>query len=238
MEAIKQAGATLGILATDGIVIAAERKIVSKLLDNEKKSDKLYKLDTHICCSVAGITADANILIQYARAQAQRYLFAFGEPIPVETLVRDVCNIKQGYTQYGGQRPFGVSYLYAGWDKLFGFQLYHSDPSGNYGGWKATAIGQNNQNAQSILKQEWHDKMSLDEALSFALKVISKTMDSTTLSSEKLEFSTLTKDKETGQVVYHVLEAAEVDVLLKKKEAEDQQKKVEASKESTTSQHQ
>ena len=32
-----------------------------------------------------------------------------------------------------------------GWDKQFGYQLYQSDPSGNYGGWKATCIGNNNQ---------------------------------------------------------------------------------------------
>lgn len=40
-------------------------------------------------------------------------------------------------------RPFGVSLLYMGWDKHYGFQLYQSDPSGNYGGWKATCIGNN-----------------------------------------------------------------------------------------------
>jgi hypothetical protein len=47
----------------------------------------------------------------------------------------------QGYTQFGGLRPFGVSFLFAGWDAVHGFQLYQSDPSGNYGGWKATSIG-------------------------------------------------------------------------------------------------
>jgi 20S proteasome alpha/beta subunit len=39
-----------------------------------------------------------------------------------------------------GLRPFGVSFLYAGWDDHFGFQLYHSDPSGNYGGWKVCSL--------------------------------------------------------------------------------------------------
>lgn len=43
-----------------------------------------------------------------------------------------------------GLRPFGVSLLYIGHDPLHGFQLYHSDPSGNYSGWKATCIGANN----------------------------------------------------------------------------------------------
>lgn len=51
------------------------------------------------------------------------------------------------------QRPFGVSLLVAGWDKNFGFQLYQSDPAGNYSGWKATAIGANHQTAQNLLKQ-------------------------------------------------------------------------------------
>lgn len=32
-----------------------------------------------------------------------------------------------------------------GWDRHHGFQLYESDPSGNYGGWKATCIGANSQ---------------------------------------------------------------------------------------------
>jgi 20S proteasome subunit alpha 3 len=30
-----------------------------------------------------------------------------------------------------------------GWDKHYGYQLYQSDPSGNYSGWKATCIGHN-----------------------------------------------------------------------------------------------
>jgi len=42
-----------------------------------------------------------------------------------------------------GKRPFGVSILYMGWDAHYGFQLYQSDPSGNYCGWKATCIGTN-----------------------------------------------------------------------------------------------
>ncbi|KAB2610828.1 hypothetical protein D8674_018860 [Pyrus ussuriensis x Pyrus communis] len=35
----------------------------------------------------------------------------------------------------------------------YGFQLYMSDPNGNYAGWKAVVIGANNQAAQSMLKQ-------------------------------------------------------------------------------------
>lgn len=137
-------------------------------------------------CAVAGMTADANILINYARQAAQRYLITYGEEIPCEQLVRRLCDLKQGYTQHGGLRPFGVSFIHAGYDPLREFQLYQSNPSGNYGGWKATSVGANNASAQSLLKQDYKE-CDLKEACAMAVKVLSKTMDSTKLSSEKSE---------------------------------------------------
>ena len=139
-------------------------------------------------CAVAGMTADANILINYARQNAQRYLLTYNEDIPCEQLVRRLCDLKQGYTQHGGLRPFGVSFVYAGWDPQHQFQLYQSNPSGNYGGWKATSVGANNASAQTLLKQDYKDECDLKEACGLAMKVLSKTMDSTKLSSEKSKF--------------------------------------------------
>lgn len=86
-----------------------------------------------------------------------------------------------------GLRPYGVSFLYAGHDDDFGFQLYHSDPSGNYSGWKATTIGANSSAAQSILKQDYKEDISLSEAKSLAVKILNKTMDTTTMGSDKRE---------------------------------------------------
>ena len=201
LEAINHAGTAIGILATDGIVLAAERKVTSKLLEQDTSAEKLYTLNEYVLppdseetfaqihsnmiCAVAGLTADANILINYARQAAQRYLLTYNEDIPCEQLVRRVCDNKQGYTQHGGLRPFGVSFVYAGWDPLHQFQLYQSNPSGNYGGWKATSVGANNASAQTLLKQDYKDDCNLKEACGLAVKVLSKTMDATKLSSEK-----------------------------------------------------
>ena len=38
----------------------------------------------------------------------------------MEQLVRSICDYKQAYTQYGGLRPFGVSFLFAGYDRHHG----------------------------------------------------------------------------------------------------------------------
>lgn len=91
----------------------------------------------------------------------------------------------RSYTQYGGLRPFGVSFLFAGYDPVYQFQLYATDPSGNYSGWKASCIGANSGTAQSLLRQDYKDDIDLEGALKLAVEVLSKTMDSTSLDSEK-----------------------------------------------------
>lgn len=72
IEAINNAGTCVGLQGQDGIVLAAEKRVVSKLLAPSKTSEKTYTLDNHCVCLVAGLTADANILIQRARMASQR----------------------------------------------------------------------------------------------------------------------------------------------------------------------
>lgn len=127
--------------------------------------------------------------------------------------MQTVCDLKQGYTQFGGLRPFGVSFLYAGWDAHLGFQLYKSDPSGNYGGWLATSIGAGHQAATALLKSDYKDDCTLHDALVLAVRVLSKTMDSTVLDHDKVEFATLTRD-DTGAVQWRLLGQAEVETLI------------------------
>ncbi|KAL3077104.1 hypothetical protein niasHS_013093 [Heterodera schachtii] len=223
MEAIGQAGTCLGIRAPDGIFIAAQKLTANKLLDDRIMSEKIYKVSANIFCTVAGITSDANVLVDKLREMAVMNTLDFGENIPVEQLVIRLCNTKQHYTQVGGKRPYGVSLLYAGWDTHHGFQLYQSDPSGNYGGWKATCIGKGHQNALSILKQEYKDEdMTLEKAKDLAMKVLSKTIEAKML-PEQLEMAQLTLD-EKGRPELRVLEEAERKQLTDKWEASEEAK--------------
>lgn len=212
-EAISNAGTAIGILSTEGVVLACEKKFTSKLLDNDGSAEKLYHINDQTMCAVAGMTADASILVNHARVSAQRYLKTYNEEIPCELLIKRVCDVKQGYTQHGGLRPFGVSFLYAGYDDRYQFQLFTSNPSGNYSGWKATSIGANNLAAQTLLKKDYKDDLLLKDACELAIKVLSKTVDSSNLNSEKLEFATLSLGKEG--VVRKIWKDDEIDILIK-----------------------
>ncbi|KFP01227.1 Proteasome subunit alpha type-4, partial [Calypte anna] len=225
MEAIGHAGTCLGILANDGVLLAAERRNIHKLLDEVFFSEKIYKLNEDMACSVAGITSDANVLTNELRLIAQRYLLQYQEPIPCEQLVTALCDIKQAYTQFGGKRPFGVSLLYIGWDKHYGFQLYQSDPSGNYGGWKATCIGNNSAAAVSMLKQDYKEgEMTLKTALAVTTKLtllwlLPEGCNPAASSWLSVEIATLTR--ENGKTVIRVLKQKEVEQLIKQHEEEE-----------------
>uniref|UniRef100_A0A3Q1C2P9 Proteasome subunit alpha type-4 n=1 Tax=Amphiprion ocellaris TaxID=80972 RepID=A0A3Q1C2P9_AMPOC len=211
MEAIGHAGTCLGILANDGVLLAAERRNIHKLLDEVFFSEKIYKLNECVILTTNNTDMFKSLF---------RFLLQYQEPIPCEQLVTALCDIKQAYTQFGGKRPFGVSLLYMGWDKHYGFQLYQSDPSGNYGGWKATCIGNNSAAAVSMLKQDYKEgDMTLSSALALAVKVLNKTMDVSKLSAEKVEIATLTR--EDGKTKIKVLKQKEVEELIKRHEAEE-----------------
>jgi 20S proteasome subunit alpha 3 len=52
MEAISHAGTAIGVLATDGIVLAAEKKVTSKLLEQDSSAEKLYVLNESVTLSI------------------------------------------------------------------------------------------------------------------------------------------------------------------------------------------
>ena len=64
------------------------------------------------------------------------------------------------------------------------------------------------------LKADYKADLSLDAATALALKTLTKAMDTTAQSSEKVEVSLLTRDSASGALVQKALTAAEVDALL------------------------
>ena len=131
--------------------------------------------------------------------------------------------------------------MFAGYDETHGFQLYQSDPSGNYSGWKATVIGANNQAGKSLLKTDYgakkeeegdSDEMKTDEAAGpeiempnvaeacrLAVKVLNKTMDGAVASPEKLELFVMTLD-EDGSCVHKTLSEEEAKAVIAEVDAE------------------
>ncbi|KAI9690850.1 MAG: Proteasome subunit alpha type-2 [Bathelium mastoideum] len=116
LNAVNQGVTALGIKASNGIVLATEKKSPTPLIDAQSSSK--VSLVTPDCGMVyAGMGPDYRILVDRARKVSHTgYKRVYNEYPPTRILVQDVARVMQEATQSAGVRPYGVSLLIAGWD--------------------------------------------------------------------------------------------------------------------------
>jgi len=175
LQAVANGQTALGIKATNGVVIAVEKKLPSPLVDY-KSNSKVHQITQNIGLTYAGIGADARVLIRKGRKKAQEYEVIYHEPIPVQQLANEVAAVMQEFTQSGGVRPFGVSVLIAGHDHN-GYQLFQVDPSGVCFRWKAGAIGKNMNAAKGFLEKRYNAEVDIEDAIHTAILVLKDSFD-------------------------------------------------------------
>lgn len=202
-KTVKQGTNAIGIVCKDGVVLVADKRISEKLIVGESV-EKVFQVDIHIGAIASGIISDARVLIERAQVVAQQHKITFDTPIDLQSLVRDICNVKQYYTQVGGARPFGVSILFGGIDTNESSpRLFLTDPTGIFFEFKATAIGESEGEIKEILEKEYRDNISVDEGVKLALRALKKVlgkefdmvrMDGAYIMSDEKDFTRLTQD--------------------------------------------
>ena len=171
-EAVKRGTTTVGLKFKDGVVLIVDKRITSHLIEPQS-IEKIFKLDDHIGCATSGLVADARVLVDRARVDAQMNRITYDEPIEVESLVKKICDFKQTYTQYGGVRPFGTALLLAGVDPN-GTHLFETDPSGALMAYKASSIGAGRNAVMEVFEEEYREGMEKDNAIALGLKALLK----------------------------------------------------------------
>jgi proteasome alpha subunit len=183
VEAIRRGNIAVGVKVKNDVIIIAENKLEQLMEPGD--NTKIFVLDNHIICSIAGLQADARRLIDYARVQAQINRLTYDEAISVETLTRRLCDLMQQYTQQAGVRPFGVALMLAGVDES-GPQLFTTFPSGSYWNWKASTIGRGADTAREYFEKNYNLDLSREDAIVLGLKALANGIKET-LPPEKME---------------------------------------------------
>lgn len=167
-KTVRLGSASIGIVCKDGVMVMADKKIKDKLIVAES-ANKIYEIDEHISATAAGILSDARILIERAQLTSQQHRVTYDSPIDIESIIKEIANIMQAFTQYPGARPFGVSIMVAGINAEP--KLFVSDVTGNYVAYKATAIGENDEKLKEQLRKKYREDISLEEAIKLALRI-------------------------------------------------------------------
>lgn len=126
----------VGVKGKDIVVLGCEKRSALKLQDTRITPSKIALVDNHACLAFAGLNADARILIDKARLEAQSHRLTVEDPASIEYITKYIASVQQKYTQSGGVRPFGISTLVVGFDKNDSTpRLYQTEPSGIYSAW-------------------------------------------------------------------------------------------------------
>jgi len=88
------------IPATNGVVLATEKKAPSLLLDTSML-EKVAPICPNIGFVYSGMGPDFRILVAKARKIAQAYWKVYGEYPPTKVLVQEVAGVMQKATQSG-----------------------------------------------------------------------------------------------------------------------------------------
>ena len=211
LEAVKKGGLSVGMVAKNCIVLAAERKAVPKLQD-QRTIRKINRIDSHIAMTFAGIIADSRSLSDYARLQSQSFRYSLDIPPTVDNIAKTIAFKIQEYTQKSGVRPFGLSCIIGGFDEgKTEPKLYMTDPSGQITMWKAGAIGKNSDKVLGILEEKYKDNISEEEALKFTIDAMLQYVES---GSKNMEIAVIKPGN-----VFNIVPDEQVDEIIKKVEA-------------------
>ncbi len=169
IETVRRGTLAIGIKSQGGVVLAVEEK--TRKLQVSNVTQKIFQIDDHIGVAAAGYIPDARAQVDHARFFAQSNRLIYDEPVDVEGVAKNVADMAQQLTQYGGLRPFGVALILAGVDKN-GSALFLTDPSGTYIGYDAVAIGAGSDQVTDFLEKTYKPEASLEEAAALAIEGI------------------------------------------------------------------
>ena len=168
-KTVRLGSASIGMVCSDGVFILADKRIEDLLIVKES-ANKIHEIDSHVVVSVAGIVSDARVLIERAQLLAQQHRITYDSPIETESIVKEIANMKQQFTQYGGARPFGVSMMTAGINGKKP-ELFVSDITGNYFSYHANAIGENDDKLKEKLREKYKQGLKIKEGIKLALEI-------------------------------------------------------------------
>ena len=163
---LKTGTTTVGIIAKDAVVIAADQKATMGYMVDSKVARKVYQLDDHVGITIAGMVGDALALVRLLRAQFKLYKLERG-PITIKGAANLLSNILQGSKYF----PYLNQLILAGFDNKP--NVYSFDP---YGGFdvkdKYYSTGSGSPFVYGVLEAEYKESLTADEAVALAIKAI------------------------------------------------------------------
>ncbi|MBU0591414.1 archaeal proteasome endopeptidase complex subunit beta [Candidatus Micrarchaeota archaeon] len=185
----KQTGTTtVGLVCTDGIVLASDRRATMGYLIACKDIDKIYQISDNIAMTIAGSVGDAQTLVRWMTSELKLYELKHGKRASVSAAATLLSNILSQYKFF----PFFVQLLIGGMDERA--RLFSVDMLGGITEENLTSTGSGSPIAYGVLEEMYVEGKSISVNLPIAAKAVSAAMKRDAASGERVDLTTVTKD--------------------------------------------
>jgi len=189
---IKTGTTTVGVVCTDGILIAAEKRVTAGgMVVISEDIEKVRAPDKHIAFAAAGMAGDLEALDRILSVEFRLFRLREGRPISVEAAVTFLQNMLYQYKYM----PFYVAIIFGGMEKDGTPKLFSLDPSGSVTPVKDhTAYGGSGWFSAQAVLDDIYEKTTTTEAIPLVARAINAAKKRDTASGGGIDIFAITKD--------------------------------------------
>ena len=168
---LKKGTTTLGLVCTDGIVMATEMRATMGNLIGHKTTQKLFKISDNMALTVAGLVGDAQMLARWLSAEVKLYELKTGTTMSLRAASTLMANIMNGRRYM----PFWVQLLLGGIDSE-GAHVYSLDAAGGSIPDKFQTTGSGSPFVYGVLEDRFIEDLSVEQGKVLGVRALTAAM--------------------------------------------------------------
>ncbi len=164
---LKTGTTTVGVLAKDGVVLAADMKATLGNIASDLNTTKIYQINRNNAITLAGGVGDCLMIIRYLKSHAKLFEIERERPMTPKAMITYLSNILNSNRYY----PFASFFILGGYnDKP---ELYTTDMVGGYNEVdKFTSTGSGFELAYGYLEENYKEIQTIDKAVLAAINAV------------------------------------------------------------------
>ena len=191
VEATKTGTTTIGIVNSDGVVLASEHRATMGNFIAHKETQKVFKIDDNLGLTTAGLVGDAQVLARYVKAEVELYKLRRQAPMSVKAAATLMSNILR---RGGGSQGYYYVGLIVGGHDSEGGHVYSLDAAGGSIPDNYISVGSGSPYAYGVLEDHFKKEMSLTDSIDLAIRALNAAMKRDSASGDGMAIITITKD--------------------------------------------
>jgi proteasome beta subunit len=187
-DTVKKGTTTIGLVCQDGVVMATEKRATMGTLIAHKTTQKLFRIDSNLGLTVAGVVGDAQMLARYITAEVELFKLKRGFGMTVRSAATLTANILAGSRFY----PYYVGLIIGGVDAEGG-HVYSLDMVGGSIPDDYVTIGSGSPYVYGVLEDHYQKTITVKDGVELCVRSLNAAMKRDAASGDGMMIATITQ---------------------------------------------